>query len=249
MSYYRDRIYAKYASIHQRNPAIFDPTEAVAWARPYHYYMRDWWPGQSDAAIVDLACGNGKFLHLAKNMGFQHVEGVDVSDEQIHIAAQTCAHVTLASLFEFLPKRVGKYDLITAFDLLEHLTKDEAFMFLDLCYAALKPGGRLVLQMPNGDTPWGLAMRYGDLTHEVCYTPHTLAGALELCGFTETLSREQGPVPWGCGVKCAIRYYLWRCLRMFLVLWNRVEAGSPGSGILTRVFITSAIKPRSASTK
>ena len=64
----------------------------------------------------------------------------------------------------FLHARPQRFDLVTGLDIVEHFTKDEVLDFLDACREALRPGGRLVLQTPNGESPFGGAVRYGDFT-------------------------------------------------------------------------------------
>jgi hypothetical protein len=115
--------------------------------------------------------------------------------------------------------------------------------FLDLCHEALRPGGRLILQTPNADTPWGTHLRYGDFTHEVCFQQNSLKYLLQLCGFSGIEHREMGPVPWGYSLASSLRHLAWRTIRLGLQLYNLAETGSPGSGTFTRVFLISAIKP------
>lgn len=47
-----------------------------------------------------------------------------------------------ADLFEYLPRHRGKYDMIIANDIIEHLKKDEVLRFLDLIMNSLRPKGR-----------------------------------------------------------------------------------------------------------
>ena len=62
------------------------------------------------------------------------------------------------------------FDLITAFDVVEHLTRDELLEFLCLVHGRLKPRRSLILQLPNGDFPFVGSIFYGDATHETCLT-------------------------------------------------------------------------------
>jgi SAM-dependent methyltransferase len=144
----------------------------------------------------------------------------------------------VGDLLAFLRARPQRFDLLTGLDIVEHFTKDEVLEFLDACRGALRPGGRLVLQTPNGESPFGGAVRYGDFTHETCFTPALLAQLLELTGFTAVECRECHPV--ARGVVSLLRIALWRVIRQLLRLWNLAETGSAGSGVLTRVFLASA---------
>lgn len=243
MTSYRQRIYEKYVSCHQASSLTFDVAVARQRARPYRYYFRGWLPARVDARIIDLACGGGMLLHFFKDMGYTNLNGVDVSPEQIELARQVVPSIEHASIFDVLAKHNDTFDMITALDIIEHLTKDEVFQLLDGCWRALKPGGRLILQTPNAETPWGFPVRYADFTHEVCFTPQNLARLLELCGYESVEARESGPVPRGNGIKSYLRYLIWRAVRTGLLAYNAIETGNPGSGILTRVFMISATKP------
>lgn len=238
---YRERIYAKYASQFKDESGHFDAAAARRWARPYGSYLAGWLPADKHAAILDLGCGNGRLLHFFRDQGYQRLAGVDISTEQIALARQVTPDVTHEDVLTFLEGHPGRYDLITALDLIEHLSKDEVLRFLDGCFGALRPGGRVILQTPNGDSPWLGTIRYGDFTHEQCFTPNLLRRLMELCGFAGYEAREQPPV--ALGLKSGVRSLLWKLIRARIRFANMVETGSPGSGVVTRVFLGSALRP------
>jgi len=134
--------------------------------------------------------------------------------------------------------------LITGLDIIEHFQKDGVLRFLDLCFLALRPGGRFILQTPNADSLWGVTIRYGDFTHEVCFNPNALLRLLSLCGFDSRglEVREADPVPCGYSIASTVRYGIWQCIRAALKACNIVETGSSGSGVFTRVFLVSGVK-------
>ena len=242
---YRTRIYERYASRFQSAPANFGIEAARRWGRAYRHYLRGWLPERRDACILDVACGGGKLLQFYLDAGYSDVHGVDVSHEQVALARQVTPNVTQANVLEYLVGQVGQFDFISGLDIVEHLRKDEVLAFLDLCYAALKPGGRLVLQTPNAESPWMPAVRYGDFTHEVGFTPNALSRLLALVGFKTIETREQGPVPWGYSAASTLRWCVWQTIRIGLKVWNIAETGDAGSGVFTRVFIVSARKETS----
>ncbi len=230
---YRTRIYESYASRFDDASPSFDPVTVKRW---YDYHFRKWLPADKDAAIVDLACGGGKLLHYLKESGYRDVSGVDISPEQVKLSRQVTPNVVEGNVLDYLETRPLAFDCITGLDIVEHFHKSEVLRFLDLCHAALRPGGRLILTTPNAESPWGGTVRYGDFTHEVCFDSKALLRLLSLCGFGKLEAREQGPAPWNYSMISTVRYGLWQCARMALIAWNIVETGIPGSGILTRVF-------------
>jgi len=239
---YRDRIYENYATNFQDAPTIFDEAAAWRWGRAYRHYLRRWLPGDKDAMIVDLACGGGKLLYFFKRMGYGNAAGVDISPEQVRLARQVTPDVEEANILDWLESHPARFDLVTGFDIVEHFNKDEVLRFLDACHGALKPGGRLILQTPNAETPWGTMHRYSDFTHEVGFNPNARSRLLALVGFARVESREQGPVPLGHSVKSTVRYLIWQSIRAGLKLWNLAETGTAGSGVFTRVFLITCEK-------
>ena len=243
VSEYRDRIYKNYGANFQNASETFSVEAAINWGRGYIYYLRGWLPTDRKAAIADVACGGGKLLYLYKHLQYENFIGVDISSEQVALARQIAPQVVEANVLPWLEEHQNAFDLITGFDIVEHLEKPEVLRFLDACYKALKPGGRLVLQTPNAESPWGSMQRYGDFTHEVGFTPTLLARLLRLSNFQTVQSRETGPVPWGYSLFSSIRFLIWRSIRLGLKIWNLAETGSSGSGVFTRVFLITALKP------
>jgi 2-polyprenyl-3-methyl-5-hydroxy-6-metoxy-1,4-benzoquinol methylase len=238
---YRSRIYEKYSTHVHRKSEPVSLADADAWGEPYDTFLRGWLPANKDAAILDVACGYGRLLRFFAKRGYSRVTGIDISPEQVALAKQIHPDVVHTEALEFLQARPAGFDLITAFDLIEHLHKDEAIRFLDACHNALRPGGRLVLQTPNADSPCGTMHRYNDFTHEIGLNPNALSWLMGICGFKQFEAREQGPVPHG--IASSIRFVLWKLLRLKILMEMLIETGSTGSGVTTRVFIASAVKP------
>lgn len=234
MSDYRTRIYKEYASLMQDASLDFDENDAKGWGRLYDTYLRGWLPEKKEAAILDVACGGGKLLYFLKSRGYTNLSGVDISPEQAALSRQVIEHVVEADAIEFLESHEHKYDFIVGLDIVEHFKKDEVLRFLDACHNALRLGGRLILQTPNAESPWGMKIRYGDFTHEVAFDTNSLEWLLTLCDFSEIESREAGPVMHG--ILSLGRYLIWRAIRAGLIVWNLAETGSKGSGVYTRVF-------------
>lgn len=170
------------------------------------------------------------------------MHGVDVSPEQVALAKQVTPNVIQANVLDYLAWQAGQFDFISGLDIVEHFRKDEVLVFLDLCHTALKPGGRLVLQTPNAESPWGTHHRYNDLTHELGFNPNALSRLLALVGFEVIEVREQGPVPWGYSAASTLRWCVWQAIRSGLKVWNIAETGDAGSGVFTRVFLVTAKK-------
>lgn len=239
---YRERIYERYATLMTGSGEHFDNEGADRLWRARQWYLRGWLPVDREAYILDVACGDGKLLYSLRKEGYQHLAGVDVSPQQASLACQTGADVAEGDILSYLDLRPDQFDLISGTDIIEHLSKDEALRFIDACHRALKSGGRLILQTPNADSPLASHLRFADFTHEWCYQPTCLAKLLEFSGFTKVELREAPPVPFGYSLISSMRWLAWQFVRLGVITFNCVETGNTGSGILTRVFLISALK-------
>lgn len=92
----------------------------------------------------------------------------------------------------------------------------------------LRPGGRWIIHVPNGESPFFGSIRYGDLTHELAFTRTSLAQLLLASGFAEVRCFEDQPVVHGA--KSALRWLLWRGFRGVLRLYIAAETGDARGG-------------------
>lgn len=239
--HYRTRIYQQYSSAVQgilKSPSL---QEMDHWGQPYDTYLRGWLPVDLTAPIADVACGYGRLIRYFAKRGYTNVRGVDISPDQVAIAQTISPTIELGDAVEFLGRNSGQFAVITALDIVEHLTKNELIDFLDACLAALRPGGALIVQTPNADSPSGYSVRYADFTHEICLSPQVLKTVLDVCGFRDFEAREQRPIAHG--VPSLLRAMLWQGYRASAYFRNLVETGSKGSGIFTRVFLSRCLRP------
>jgi 2-polyprenyl-3-methyl-5-hydroxy-6-metoxy-1,4-benzoquinol methylase len=239
---YRERIYPEYTSLYTPGSLKLDIKVLSANARQVLARMDRWLPKNRTAVCLDVACGSGGVLYALQTAGFNNLHGVDCSQQQVIIAKQICSGVQQDDAIRYLRENQEMFDLITAFDIIEHFDKHEVIEFLDSLHAALKPGGRMILQTPNADSPWFASIRYGDFTHEVAFTPESLARLLTVCGFESFEAFECRP--FAHGLKSYARVFFWHLLRLTMLFWNLVEMGNTGSRIYTRVFIAKVDKPQ-----
>lgn len=92
--------------------------------------------------VVDVGCNTGELLDFAQSMGCQ-TGGVEFSQASRAIL-ESKGHATYSSLAEV---KNGSVDVITAFDLVEHLYHPAEFMVE--CHNKLKPKGRLIIVTGN----------------------------------------------------------------------------------------------------
>jgi hypothetical protein len=75
------------------------------------------------------------------------------------------------------------FQLVLAFDLIEHLPKQAAASFLEQVRAKLAPGGSVILQTPNMGSLYAAHNRYYDLSHDFGVTEKSARDLLMLAGF------------------------------------------------------------------
>ena len=124
-------------------------------------------PPDRSIRIADLGCGYGPLIFCLGGLGYENVEGVDRSSEQVELARRLgIREVQKGNLDEFLRSGKTGYDLLFLIDVLEHFKKQEVLDLLELAHDALNVGGRIVIHVPNGEGLFGMRVRYGDFTHE-----------------------------------------------------------------------------------
>ena len=97
--------------------------------------------------LLDVGCSSGFFLEVAAEAGYD-VQGLEFSKNAIAGAAPHIQPlITKARVDEIACEREGSYDVITAFDIIEHL--DQPLVFLTQARRLLRRDGRLVLSTPD----------------------------------------------------------------------------------------------------
>lgn len=106
------------------------------------------------AAVLDIGCGIGRVeRYLAPRV--RELWAVDVSGEMLQRAAARLAgipnvHLREVGNGEFLSSfEEGRFDLVFSFLVLQHLEREDAFLYLRDAHRVLAAGGVLVTQFPN----------------------------------------------------------------------------------------------------
>ncbi len=112
--------------------------------------------------VLEIGFGDGAFLAWAEAQGAV-IAGSEVNPTSI--AAAKVRGVTLLPADFGARMRGGRFDLVVAFDVFEHLDLSAISDRLKVIEALLEPGGRLLLRYPNVQSPFGLSAQFGDATH------------------------------------------------------------------------------------
>ena len=105
----------------------------------------------SNARILELGCGTGH--NLAMLSGFGHVDGLELDDEARTLSEKRLGRKVMRSpLPELSEVKDADYDLIGAFDVIEHIDDDDDA--LAAIAAKLKPGGKFMMTVPAHPWMW-----------------------------------------------------------------------------------------------
>jgi SAM-dependent methyltransferase len=138
--------------------------------------------------LLDIGCGLGFFLERAATHGWD-CWGCEPSSSWARVAEH---RIGPGRVFETRIEEledVGQFDLITAWDVLEHVFQPLAF--LRRVEQLLAPGGRVFLRTPNLSyvlpiyrirRRFGHTVELGPVNHVVYFTRATLERALHICG-------------------------------------------------------------------
>jgi len=234
---YKSKFYSKYVSTQTGQLYGEASLENVkkqfpAWRKHFGGFL----PENKDAKIIDLGCGNGGFVYWLQQIGYQNVEGIDISSEQIEAGRKLgIKNIYQADIKNFSAKT--EYDAIFMRDILEHFSKEEILDILELVYKSLKKNGRLIVQTLNAENLFWGRLRCGDFTHELAFTADSLKQTLKLTGFQNISVYAQRPAIHG--VKSLIRAILWRLIELKIRIYLLIETGS-GKGIFTQNLLATA---------
>lgn len=227
-STYRSRIYRHY--VNARSQALA-PASLDGLQPRVHYLkklVRDHFPADRDASIIDLGCGHGALLYVARQAGYCNIEGVDRSPEQVDAANRLgirgVREGDLIEAISAMPSEAS--DVVVTFDVIEHFRKNEVIAFVDQVLRVLRPEGRWIIHTVNGESPLAGRVRWGDFTHELAFTRESIRQVVLSSGFERVECYEDTPTPHG--IKSSIRWFLWKGFRAGFRLWLAVETGELG---------------------
>jgi len=175
------------------------PFEAVARAfrRQRARKLRRWLP-TPPASVLDVGCGRAVFLAALKERGYK-VHGTQLSATAAAYARRTFGIDVFVGELAQAPYGEAAFDLVTLWHVLEHLPDPRAC--LERVHALLKPGGALLVEVPNAAS-WtacwgGRRWLHWDLPrHLGHFTPETLGPLLDSSGF-EVVSRSFFSLEYG----------------------------------------------------
>jgi SAM-dependent methyltransferase len=139
----------------------------------------------SQPVILDIGCGYGQMLQALKEKNLKHLEGIELLQE----AADYCKEKwqlnvqCTGDIMGYAGKNKNRYDLIIMSHVLEHIPKDYITDTLKAIRSMLKPNGKFILMVPNGQAPINSYWMWEDFTHHLLFTTGSISYALKAAGF------------------------------------------------------------------
>lgn len=143
------------------------------------YYMQEKWEFSkalkllkslpTGSRVLEIGVGQGAFLSKAYGAGL-HISGMELNPAGAKAASKkgyTIIEKDMATLYAEDP---SPWDAICAFQVLEHLPNPR--LFFDQAIALLKPGGLLILSVPNAEVARKLDPECNDLLDQ---PPHHMS--------------------------------------------------------------------------
>lgn len=167
--------------------------ESCVYAKIFSIEERLWWyqgrravcfklldrylPARRDLRILDVGCGTGLNLQRLKQYG--DAQGVDMSTEALEFCRQRGVNNVILHEADELPFEDESFDLVTAFDVIEHIDDDSAA--LREFKRVIRPGGTLLVYTPA--LPWMYGEHDRLVHHKRRYMLNELRAKIEGAGY------------------------------------------------------------------
>lgn len=114
--------------------------------------------------VLELGFGEGRFLSWATEQGAQ-CTGCELIPWLVAQGHQRGYDVREGRVEDAIDFRTERFDLIVAFDVLEHVPLEDLLPMMNVLKSLLSERGQMLFRVPNGESPFGRFSQHGDLTH------------------------------------------------------------------------------------
>ena len=224
MTSFQQRLQVDYATLQNTSKSA---AQRAATIQRLQRLLRPHLPDQRGRAL-DLGAGQGELVEALLQLGFVEVSGLELSPSQLDQAQRHgCQHVHRGDgleLLRTLPDRC--LDLVSCFDVLEHLSLEVCAEWFAQIQRVLRPGGRLIGHVPNGLSPFGGHVYWGDLSHRWCPVPESVQVFCRGCGLGWVGAYDN--IGASTGAAGRLRALGWGVLRLVMATISTIETGARG---------------------
>lgn len=122
---------------------------------------------KDEVKALDIGCGRGEWISLLNENGF-NARGIDINESMVKVASQKGLNAAVSdALGELKSLDENSLDIITAFQVVEHIKFDDVLELIKEAKRILAPCGILILETPNPENIMvGTQWFYLDATHK-----------------------------------------------------------------------------------
>ena len=122
---------------------------------------------KDEVKALDIGCGRGEWISLLNENGF-NARGIDINESMVKVASQKGLNAAANdALGELKSLDENSIDIITAFQVVEHIKFDDVLELIKEAKRVLAPCGILILETPNPENIMvGTQWFYLDATHK-----------------------------------------------------------------------------------
>ena len=137
--------------------------------------------------VIEFGCGRGLLAKKVHDLGLE-ITGVDICGKKIDEAKNNFPDIkfTKANVLE-LNFSLNSFDTVLLPEILEHIAEDAGDKILNMAWNILKPGGRMIVSVPNNQC-------IPSLNHIRLFTKDSLSTLLECFGKPKLVTAQ--PYKW-----------------------------------------------------
>ena len=163
----------------------FDPASPIF--RAHHRFFREHLDANPNVDLIEIGCHPGQYLWYFHRYFHYHVHGIEYVEGY---CAETIANLEVSGisativcddLFEYAESG-SAFDLVVSFGFVEHFTDIQTVV--DAHWKLVKPGGRMIISVPNHAGLYGWLLRVID---RKLYERHNRMNLAQLKAATERL--------------------------------------------------------------
>lgn len=193
--------------------------------------------------VLEIGFGNGAFAGWVRQFTAHYV-GTEANQELVDRAlrAGMTAYLTTSDISSIASDK--PYNVILAFDVLEHLGFEQIIALLNNCRACISKDGVILLRVPSGDSPFSGPLFNGDITHKTLLGSKAFAQLALLTGFEVVSTRDTALPVFGLGLRKAAGRALVKFARKCTTLFIRAVFFGYKHAVITSNMVV-VLKPNS----
>lgn len=179
--------------------------------------------------ILEIGPGLGEFLEFASSSFSPTIDLID-RDQATLSALKSKYRINRdwqvpAEEIGAIDAELGQYDLIFMSQIMEHVETKSIVGLLKTLDRHLRPGGHLLVTVPNGANPLSIVERYSDYTHHNLFSPNSLKQIVQFADLANVQVHIEGYKIPADNILGFIRNFLQAVLHFVLKLILIINGG------------------------